>query len=132
MPRHGHIHPATVRDFTDWYGTGPTIWERTRVSCLLRALEKEHSFVPRLAGRVHTPGAPEETAATTERHGYIDGRPRYVTALASRTDARGGWRENKPACGILMHVDPTRVVSPVGPVRCRNAKRSVRQKSLWC
>jgi uncharacterized protein (TIGR03032 family) len=80
----------------------PELWiVSTRFSCLA-TLDPEYSFVPRWR-------PPFITALTAEDRCHlnglavVDGRPTFVTALGT-TDARDGWREDKPTGGCIMDV----------------------------
>ena len=90
------------------YDADGVLWfVNTKFSCLCTQ-DLDHSFsvawtpqwISSLAGedRCHLNGM-----------AMIDGRPKYVTALA-QTDTPGGWREHKGTSGVIVDVDSNDVV----------------------
>lgn len=91
------------------YGADSTLYfVNTRFSCLCR-LDLDHSFVP-----VWRPPWVTALAAEDRCHlnglAMVEGRPRYVTALAP-TDTRHGWRELKGTAGLVVEVPDGRIVA---------------------
>lgn len=80
----------------------------TRFSCLATR-STVFSFVPRWKPPFITALAPEDRCHLNGI-GLRDGRIRYATALGA-TDTRGGWRENKPAGGIVMDVPSGEIIA---------------------
>ena len=99
----GEIHAHEV----GW--SGNELWLiNTLFSCLC-TLDGEHSFVPRWR-----PPFISKLAAEDRCHlnglATLDGRPRFVTALAE-TDTPEGWRPNKATSGILIDVQSAAIVA---------------------
>jgi uncharacterized protein (TIGR03032 family) len=80
----------------------------TRFSCLATRSDM-YSFVPRWHPPFISALAPEDRC---HLNGIClrDGQIRYLTALGE-TDKAGGWRENKPAGGILMEYPSGRIMT---------------------
>lgn len=88
---------------------GDELWVvNTRFSCLA-TLDDEHSFVPRWQPRFVTELAPEDRCHLNGL-AIVDGRPKYVTAMAM-TDVRHGWRAEKVGGGLVIDVDDHAVVA---------------------
>jgi uncharacterized protein (TIGR03032 family) len=88
----------------------PELWfANTRFSCLA-TLDRESSFVPRWRPPFITELEPSDRCHLNGL-GMVDGRPKYVTALAE-TNEMAGWRPNKARGGILLDVDS-------GAILCR-------------
>jgi uncharacterized protein (TIGR03032 family) len=88
---------------------GRELWfVNTLFSCLC-VLEPAHSFSPRWK-----PGFISAIAAEDRCHlnglAVVDGRPRYVTALAE-TDTPQGWREQKATGGCVIDVSSNAVIA---------------------
>jgi uncharacterized protein (TIGR03032 family) len=79
----------------------------TRFSCLC-TLDPDYSFVPRWRPPFVTALAAEDRCHLNGL-ALVDGRPKYVTALGE-SDARGGWRADKPHGGCLMDVSSGEVL----------------------
>jgi uncharacterized protein (TIGR03032 family) len=87
----------------------PELWiVSTRFSCLA-TLSPDYSFVPRWR-------PPFISALAAEDRCHLnglalrDGRPRYVSALGT-TDARDGWRADKPHGGCLIEIDSGEIIT---------------------
>ena len=78
----------------------------SRFSCLA-SLSHEYSFVPRWKPPFVSDIVPEDRCHLNGL-AMIDGKPGYVTALGE-TDEVGGWRPNKAAGGVIVHVDSGQV-----------------------
>ena len=88
---------------------GDELWVvNTRFSCLA-TLDSEHSFVPRWQPRFVTELAPEDRCHLNGL-AIVDGRPKYVTAMAM-TDVRQGWRAEKVGGGLVIDIDNHAVVA---------------------
>lgn len=88
---------------------GDDLWVvNTRFSCLA-TLDGEHSFVPRWRPRFVTALAAEDRCHLNGL-AIVDGRPKYVTALAM-TDTRQGWRSEKLGGGMVIDVDDHAIVA---------------------
>jgi len=82
---------------------GDELWiVNTLFSCLC-TLDQRHSFVPRWCPRFITRLAPEDRCHLNGL-AMIDGRPKYVTAMAP-SDSAGGWRPTKVTSGCLIDVE---------------------------
>jgi uncharacterized protein (TIGR03032 family) len=79
----------------------------SRFSCLA-SLSREFSFVPRWKPPFVSEIAPEDRCHLNGL-AMVDGKPGYVTALGE-TDTAGGWRANKAAGGVIVHVDSNQLV----------------------
>ena len=86
------IHEMVFADAECWY-------VNTLFSCLC-TLDHDHSFVPRWRPRFITGLAPEDRCHLNGV-AIVDGRPKFLTALAA-TDTPQGWRANKKDGGILL------------------------------
>ena len=91
------------------YDTDGVLWfVNTRFSCLCRQ-DVNHSFEP-----VWRPSWVTALAAEDRCHlnglAIVDGRPRYVTALA-QSDTPNGWREGKGTSGVIVDIDTDTVVA---------------------
>jgi uncharacterized protein (TIGR03032 family) len=99
LPRSSHVTGDIGIHEVAW--VGDELWiVSTRFSCLA-TLSPDYSFVPRWQ-------PPFISALAAEDRCHLNGlcvigRPRYVTALGE-TDARDGWRANKPHGGCLIDV----------------------------
>lgn len=88
---------------------GEELWiVNTRFSCLC-TLDPRYSFVPRWRPPFITAYTPDDRCHLNGL-AIVDGRPRYCTALGA-TDSTAGWRQNKPAGGILLDVDSGEIVA---------------------
>jgi uncharacterized protein (TIGR03032 family) len=103
------VHTGDILVHEMGYGADDNLYfVNTRFSCLCR-LDLDHSFVP-----VWRP--PWVTALVAEDRCHlnglamVEGKPRYVTALA-RTDTRQGWRELRGTAGVVVEVPEGRVVA---------------------
>ncbi len=103
------VHTGDILVHEMAYGSDNLLYFiNTRFSCLCR-LDLDHSFVP-----VWRPPWVTALAAEDRCHlnglALVDGRPRYVTALA-QTDTRQGWRELKGSAGVIVEVPNGRIVA---------------------
>src|SRR5271156_4825406 len=80
----------------------------TLFSCLC-GLHPHYSFAPRWRPPFISALRPEDRCHLNGL-AVVDGRPRYVTALAE-TDAPSGWRAVKPTVGCLIEVPGGRIVA---------------------
>jgi len=80
----------------------------TRFSCLC-TLHPDYSFVPRWQPPFITALAAEDRCHLNGLS-LVDGRPKYVTALAE-TDMANGWRAEKAHGGCLMELSSGEVIS---------------------
>lgn len=88
---------------------GDELWVvNTRFSCL-STLHPDYSFVPRWQPPFVTALAPEDRCHLNGL-AMLDGRPKYVTAMAE-SDTADGWRADKARTGCLIDVDSGRTVS---------------------
>ncbi|MCA9213604.1 MAG: TIGR03032 family protein [Planctomycetales bacterium] len=82
---------------------GDRLWVvNTLFSCLC-TLDHKHSFVPVWRPKFISQLAPEDRCHLNGV-ACVDGRPKYVTAMA-QSDTAGGWREDKVNTGCLIDVD---------------------------
>lgn len=90
------------------YGNQGLWFINTRFSTLC-TVHENFSFVPRWKPRFITELMPEDRC---HLNGLCmeNGEPRYVSALG-KTDAAGGWRQNKKDGGLLIDVTDDRVVA---------------------
>lgn len=79
----------------------------TRFGCLC-TLDGEHSFVPRWRPPFVSALVPEDRCHLNGLC-LVEGRPKYVTALAA-TDTAGGWRAHKARGGVLVDVETNEIV----------------------
>jgi uncharacterized protein (TIGR03032 family) len=114
VPRRAHVtgdfrgHEIVLARDPGDAGSQPRLWiVNTLFSCLC-TLDERHSFVPRWL-------PPFVDAVSAEDRCHLnglairDGRPRYVTALAS-TNTPEGWRETKMDGGCVIDVDTGRTI----------------------
>src|SRR4051812_47934682 len=88
---------------------GDDLWViSTRFSCLA-TLSPEYSFVPRWRPPFVSALAAEDRCHLNGLC-VVDNQPKYVTALGE-SDARDGWRADKPRGGIVMDVPGGEVVA---------------------
>ena len=107
VPRRAHF-TGDIRIHEIGYA-GDELWiVNTRFSCLA-TLDGDHSFVPRWRPPFVT-GYAAEDRCHLNGMAIVDGEVRYVSALG-RSDTAGGWRENKAAGGILMHVPSGEIIT---------------------
>jgi uncharacterized protein (TIGR03032 family) len=108
-----YAHRATVRtgdiaihDMA-YDGDGELVFVNTRFSCLCRQ-DVNHSFVPfwRPTWISHLA---DEDRCHLNGLAMVDGRPKYVTALA-QTDTAHGWREMRGTGGVIIDIETDRVV----------------------
>ena len=91
------------------YASNGELWMvNTRFSCLA-TLDATHSFVPRWTPPFITALAPEDRCHLNGM-AMVDGRPKYVTALAMTDDAQG-WRREKVGGGVVLDVDTGAVIA---------------------
>lgn len=103
------VHTGEILVHEMAYGADSTLYfVNTRFSCLCR-LDLDHSFVP-----VWRPPWVTALAAEDRCHlnglALVDGKPRYMTALA-RTDTPQGWRGLKGQAGVVVELPHGRVVA---------------------
>ncbi len=106
---------ARTAHFTDdiqaheaaWVGN--EFWVVNTLFSCLAALHPAYSFAPRWRPPFVTALRPEDRCHLNGL-AVVDGRPRYVTALAE-TDTPQGWRPVKAAGGCLIEVPSARVVA---------------------
>lgn len=96
-----------IHDMT-YDGDGELIFVNTRFSCLCRQ-DLNHSFVP-----IWQPAWISRLADEDRCHlnglAVVDGRPKYVTALA-QTDTAAGWREMRGTGGVIVDIDTNDVIA---------------------
>jgi uncharacterized protein (TIGR03032 family) len=107
LPRSSHVTGDIGVHDVAW--VGDELWlVSTRFSCLA-TLSPEYSFVPRWR-------PPFISALVAEDRCHlnglcvVDGQPKYVTALGE-SDARDGWRADKPRGGIVMDLPDGKIVA---------------------
>jgi uncharacterized protein (TIGR03032 family) len=106
MPRSCHVTGDIGVHEMAWAGDELCV-VNTRFSCLC-TLDPDYSFVPRWR-------PPFVSALAAEDRCHLNGlaiverRPKFATALGE-TDARDGWRLNKPRGGCLMDVSTGEIV----------------------
>ncbi len=87
---------------------GDELWfVNTLFSCLATS-HPQHNFVPRWRPRFIS-GLAAEDRCHLNGMALAGGRPAWVTALGE-TDTPAGWRPNRAAGGVLIHVDSNEVV----------------------
>ena len=107
LPR-ASFHTGDVNVHDVAYGAGGELWVvNSRFSCLA-ALSDEYSFVPRWKPPFVSDVVPEDRCHLNGL-AMVGGKPGYVTALG-QTDDVGGWRANKAAGGVVVHVESGEVV----------------------
>src|SRR5215510_1227787 len=84
------------------------LWLVNTRFCCLCTLDAEHSFAPRWRPPFVSALAPEDRCHLNGLC-MVDGRPKYVTALAE-TDTAGGWRAQKARGGLLMDVETNEIL----------------------
>jgi uncharacterized protein (TIGR03032 family) len=87
---------------------GDELWVVNTLFSCLATLHPQYSFVPRWRPPFVTAWAAEDRCHLNGM-AIADGRPRYATVLG-RTDAAGGWRENKAQGGALLSVPDGQVL----------------------
>lgn len=90
------------------YTSDHELWLVNTRFCCLCTLDAEHSFVPRWRPPFVSALAPEDRCHLNGL-GMVDGRPKYVTALAE-TDTAGGWRAHKARGGLLLDVETNAIL----------------------
>ncbi len=90
------------------YDRSGELWIVNTRFCCLCTLDPDHSFYPRWRPHFVTALSPEDRCHLNGL-AMVDGKPKYVTALAE-TNTQGGWRENKADGGILIDVDTNEVL----------------------
>ena len=109
-----YAHRATVRtgdiaihDMA-YDGDGELVFVNTRFSCLCRQ-DVNHSFLPfwRPSWISHLA---DEDRCHLNGLAMVDGRPKYVTALA-QTDTAHGWREMRGTGGVIIDIDTDEIVA---------------------
>jgi uncharacterized protein (TIGR03032 family) len=88
---------------------GGEVWIVNTRFCCLCTLDSEHSFVPQWRPSFVTALAPEDRCHLNGLE-VVDGRPRYVTALA-QTDTPAGWREQKLDGGCIIDISTNKVIT---------------------
>lgn len=89
--------------------TGKELWVvNTLFSCLC-TLDPNYSFVPRWRPPFISALAPEDRCHLNGL-ALVDGRPKYVTAMAE-SDTAGGWRPDKVETGCLIDIETRQVVA---------------------
>jgi uncharacterized protein (TIGR03032 family) len=88
---------------------GDEFWVVNTLFSCLAALHSRYSFAPRWRPPFVSALAPEDRCHLNGL-AIVDGRPRFVTALA-RTDSPEGWRAVKAAGGCLIEVPSGQVVA---------------------
>jgi uncharacterized protein (TIGR03032 family) len=100
LPRSCHVTGDIGVHELAW--AGDELWVvNTRFSCLC-TLDADYSFVPRWRPPFISALAAEDRCHLNGL-AFVDGRPKYVTALGE-TDTAGGWRQHKPHGGCLIDV----------------------------
>src|SRR5215813_8327682 len=90
------------------YDHNNELWLVNTRFCCLCTLDAEHSFAPRWRPPFVSALAPEDRCHLNGLC-MVDGRPKYVTALAE-TDTAAGWRANKARGGILMDIERNEIL----------------------
>ena len=89
--------------------SGEELWVvNTAFSCLC-TLHADHSFEPRWQPSFISTLAPEDRCHLNGMV-LVDGKPKYVTALAE-TDTAQGWRANKATSGCLIDVGSGQIIA---------------------
>lgn len=84
------------------------LWLVNTRFCCLCTLDAEHSFVPRWRPPFVSALAPEDRCHLNGLC-IVNGRPKYVTALAE-TDTAGGWRAHKARGGLLIDIETNEIL----------------------
>ncbi len=84
------------------------LWLVNTRFCCLCTLDAEHSFAPRWRPPFISALAPEDRCHLNGLC-MVDGRPKYVTALAE-TDTAGAWRAHKARGGLLLDVETNEIL----------------------
>ena len=90
------------------YTSEHELWIVNTRFCCLCTLDAEHSFVPRWRPPFVSALAPEDRCHLNGLC-MVDGRPKYVTALA-KTDTVAGWRAHKARGGLLMDIETNEIL----------------------
>jgi hypothetical protein len=108
------------------YDTEEELWVVNTRFCCLCTLNADYSFSPRWRPPFVSALAPEDRCHLNGL-ALVNGRPKYMTALAE-TDTAGGWRAHKASGGILLDLDTNEIV-----VRGLSMPHSPRwyQDTLW-
>ncbi len=108
VPRHTHVTGDISGHEMAWAGDGELWIVNTRFSCLA-TLDADHSFVPRWRPAFVTAYAADDRCHLNGL-AMVDGRPRYVTALAI-TDEPQGWRRDKIGGGVVIDITDDAIVA---------------------
>jgi uncharacterized protein (TIGR03032 family) len=107
VPRNVH-YTGDIRIHEVGFASNELWVVNTRFSALC-TFDADHSFIPRWRPKFVTHLAPEDRCHLNGMS-LIDGRVRYVTALAETNEPQG-WREAKATGGILIDVDSGEIVA---------------------
>ena len=80
----------------------------TRFSCIC-TLTNNYNFLPQWRPNFISAIAPEDRCHLNGM-AMVDGMPKYVTVLG-KTDAPGGWRDNKASGGCILEVPSSKVIT---------------------
>jgi uncharacterized protein (TIGR03032 family) len=101
LTRQAHVTGEIQAHEMSW--AGDELWVvNTLFSCLC-TLDSHHSFVPRWQPPFVTALAPEDRCHLNGL-AMVDGKPKYVTAMAESNEA-AGWRPRKAETGCLVDVE---------------------------
>src|SRR5262245_7627193 len=107
LPRRNHVTgDIDIHELA--YDRHDQLWIVNTRFCCLCTLDAEHSFVPRWRPPFISAYAPEDRCHLNGLC-ILDGRPKYVTALAE-TDTAGGWRAHKARGGLLLDIETNEIV----------------------
>ena len=107
LPRQVHV-TGDIDIHEMAYDQEEELWVVNTRFCCLCTLDASHSFTPRWRPPFVTALAPEDRCHLNGL-ALVNGRPKYVTALAE-TDTAGGWRAHKASGGILLDLDTNEIV----------------------
>jgi len=89
--------------------SGDELWVVNTLFSCLSTLHPDYSFVPRWQPPFISGLAPEDRCHLNGL-ALLDGKPKYVTAMA-QSDTPGGWRANKVETGCLIDVETGEAVA---------------------
>jgi uncharacterized protein (TIGR03032 family) len=108
VPRRTHVTGDISVHEMAWSVDGQLWIVNTRFSCLA-TLDSEHSFVPRWRPAFITDYGADDRCHLNGL-AMVEGRPRYVTAMAM-SDEPQGWRRDKVGGGIVIDITDDAIVA---------------------
>ena len=100
----GNIHVHEMQ-----WGDDGQLWVVNTLFSCLSTLHEDFNFVPRWQPPFISELAPQDRCHLNGL-AMAEGKPKYVSALGTRDDARG-WRDNKSQGGVLMDVPSGQIIA---------------------